>query len=349
MSLSTPESSTVIKSPALYYADKLDSLRDLFGTPDVQLDTHQLTVAGHAYPIIDDVIILLDPAQYPAGLTARFHRAGQDSATNRCVDGSETIQRTFGAEWQAFPKILPEHEREFRQYFDLMNLEDLRAARVCDLGCGIGRWSYFLAKRCRELVLVDFSDAIFVGRHNLRGSPRTLFFMGDLRRLPFRERFAGFLFCLGVLHTLPTDALAELRRLRRYAATLLVYLYYAVDNRPWYFRPLLGCVTRMRRVLSKIQHREFRAGFTWVLAWLIYRPCIKLGRFLRPFGWARYVPLAEVYDGKGMERIRQDIYDRFFTGIEQRYSRAQIAELRDTFHEVLISDQLPYWHFLCRG
>jgi hypothetical protein len=59
------------------------------------------------------------------------------------------------------------------------------------------------------------------------------------------------------------------------------------------------------------------------------------------------VPLYDFYAGKSRARIEQDVYDRFFTGIEQRVSRAEIQRLRDTFRTVTISSGLPYWHFLC--
>jgi SAM-dependent methyltransferase len=59
-------------------------------------------------------------------------------------------------------------------------LESLRGRRICDFGCGIGRWSYFLRHRCRELVLIDFSDAIFAARENLRGASNALFFLADI-------------------------------------------------------------------------------------------------------------------------------------------------------------------------
>ena len=47
------------------------------------------------------------------------------------------------------------------------------------------------------------------------------------------------------------------------------------------------------------------------------------------------------------KRIRQEVYDRFFARIEQRFSRTQIATLNDAFTKVTISDRLPVWHFLC--
>src|SRR5205823_14169167 len=140
-------------------------------------------------------------------------------------------------------------------------------ARVCDLGCGMGRWSYFLKDRCKEIVLVDFSDAIFVARKNLASASNALFFMGDLKRLPFRDNFADFLFSLGVLHHLPTPCLDEVRALRSAASRLLIFLYYAVDNRPWYFQVLLKGVTGVRQVLSRVRGRALRKSISWAGTW----------------------------------------------------------------------------------
>lgn len=332
----------------MYYADKLQTLRDLFGSHPVRLDAGRLVVEDRVYPIIDDVVILLDASQYPPALRRRLEMVESRPATPPSEFASD-IQFTFGEEWQRFPKILPEHAEEFRQYFDLVSWSDLKNARVCDLGCGIGRWSYFLQDKCRELVLIDFSEAIFVARRNLASAPHALFFMGDLRKLPFRRPFADFLFSLGVLHHLPTPALDEVRALRKYAPRLLIYLYYALDNRPLYFRALLAAVTGLRLVAARIRSAFFRDLFTWVGAVGLYLPLVLLGALLRPLGWSRYVPLYDTYRGKGLKRIRQDVYDRFFTRIEQRVSRKDILALQDTFPHVVVSDQLPYWHFLCQS
>jgi len=330
----------------MYCTGKLESLRDIWGTQEVVLNADSVVVRNQAYPVVDDVIILLDPSLYPDHLRRRLASPRRDSvrSTN---DFAEDIQFTFGEEWKKFPRILPEHECEFRQYFDLIDLSRLRNSRVCDLGCGIGRWSYFLHAKCREIVLIDFSEAIFVARENLRNVPNALFFMGDLKRLPFRDDFADLIFCLGVLHHLPTCALEEVQRLKRYAPELLIYLYYALDNRPMHFRLVLGIVTWLRKLLSKVSNATFRSVFTDLATLGFYVPLVWLGKALRPLRWSHYVPVAEAYHGKSLERIRQDVYDRFFTSIEQRFSRRQIEQLNQRFAQVIVSEQLPYWHFLC--
>ena len=64
-------------------------------------------------------------------------------------------------------------------------------------------------------------------------------------------------------------------------------------------------------------------------------------------GLGARVPLYEVYRDASFARITQDAYDRFFTRIEQRVTRAEIEALAAHFGHVRVSDHLPYWHFLC--
>jgi SAM-dependent methyltransferase len=331
-----------------YYGNKLESLRDIFGTAEVRVEERRIVVDGRVYPVIDDVIVLLPPEQWPSSMRARLSGAATGAGKKPGDGFAGDIQFTFGEEWRRFPEILPEYEKEFQQYFDLVDISSLANARICDLGCGIGRWSHFLKDRCREIVLLDFSEAIFVARENLRVAGNALFFLGDLRRMPFRDDFADFLFSLGVLHHLPTSALDEVRALSRYAPTLLVFLYYALDNRPTFWRGLLSTATGVRLALSRAEDPRVRSLLTWALTVCVYLPLISLGYAVRPLGLESKVPLYDFYRGKTLRRIRQDVYDRFFTRIEQRFRKAEILDLLNTFREVVVSADPPYWHFLCR-
>lgn len=324
------------------YADKVETLRALFGTLDVTVAADRITVAGVSYPIIGDVIVLLEPHLWPTWIRQRSGAAG---TADRAF--APDIQATFGAEWRAFPRVLPEHAQEFAQYFDIVDLQRVAGKRVMDLGCGIGRWSYFLKDRAREVVLVDFSEAIFVARQNLDQAPNALFFLADLTALPFRRDCADLVVCLGVLHHLPIDALDATRKLERYAPELLIYLYSALDARPAYQRALLHIVTGVRMLVSRVESPSFRNAFTWLAAATLYWPLIALGDLLRPFGLSNRVPLYEFYARKSAERVRQDVYDRFFTRIEQRVTRQQVLALRDTFARITVSEQIPQWHFMC--
>ncbi len=329
-----------------YYQDKLAIISDLFGVSEIELGEETIRVRETVYPIIEDVIILLPESHYTPYVQKILRR--QTTRQENSEVFSAEIQFSFGEEWRTYGNVLDEHQREFEKYFDLIDLDNLHPQRVCDLGCGSGRWSYFLQPLCRELILVDFSDAIFVARKNLAASTNCLFFMGDLAALPFRANFADFLVCLGVLHHLPIPCLDVARQLVRSAPESLVYLYYRFDNRPFFFRMLFRLADRLRSILSKAHHPLLRKIVTILGVYLLYLPLVSLGRLLRPLGLGQNVPLYPYYHDKSIARIKQDVYDRFFTKIEQRVTRVEITQLQDTFSEVILSEGLPYWHFLCR-
>lgn len=335
-----------IEATAGYYRNKISSLRRIFGTDELVLSDEYLMVKGRRYPIVNDVIVLLDPSQYTEYVRKHIS-PGEPGQSDNIETFSKAVQSSFGQQWVQYSKILDEHRIEFEQYFDLVRMESLQDQSVCDLGCGIGRWGFFLQKLCREMILVDFSDAIFVARKNLADSDNALFFMGDIKRLPFADNFCDFLFSLGVLHHLPSNALDEVRALKRYARRVLIYLYYALDNRPFHFRVLYWAMEFGRRVISSLKSDVLRQALIWGITLFVYLPFIGLGRMLKPLGLEKQVPLYEFYNGKSIGRIRQDVHDRFCTAIEHRYSRDQIMELRDSYSKIDISGQIPYWHFLC--
>lgn len=329
----------------MYYDNKLDTLRDIFADKEAAFKDGFFYVCGRHYPVIDDVIILCEPSEYTEFVKQKI---SEGKSNGQKTEIARDIQFTFGEEWKNYSKVLPEHEKEFKQYFDLTPPETLCGKRCCDLGCGMGRWSHFLSKYAKEIILIDFSDAIFVAKENLKNSDNCLFFMCDIKKLPFRGDFADFIFSLGVLHHLPTDCLGEVRNLERFAPQLLIFLYYALDNRPFYFRIALQLVTLLRSVVSKIKSDTFRKVFSVAGTYLIYIPLVTFGKMLKPFGLASSVPLYDFYKDKGPARIEQDVYDRFFTSIEQRVTCKAILELCDTYTYIDVSKNIPYWHFLCR-
>ena len=325
-----------------YYAGKEASLRTLFGVETVVVGNDEIVVNGRRLAVLDDVIIALEPSKLPPALRARLGEQSDAPSTPFAAD----IQYSFGQEWQAHPDVLPEHADEFADYFDLIDLGELAGARVADIGCGSGRWATFVAPACSELVVVDYSEAVFVARANLRAADNVIFVMADALDLPFAPDSFDFLYCLGVLHHLPVGAREALGRLAPLASRLLVYLYYALDNRPWYFRGILSTVTAVREVLARVRRPSLRTAITWLITLSVYWPVSVLGRWLAPLGAARWLPLAEAYAGKSVRRLRQDVYDRFFTAIEQRFTRREIESWAADLGDIRVSERQPYWHFL---
>lgn len=318
-----------------YYADKLDLLERIFG-PETRLTDDAVEVGDTRFPVLDDVIVALPPDRRPSST------GGWEPA----ADFAPEVQATFGDQWQRYDEVTDEHRREFAQYFDLVQLDDLADQVVADIGCGSGRYAACAAPYAESLVLVDFSEAIFVARRNLAGHHRTVFVMGDVLDLPFRPGAFDLVYSLGVLHHLPVSALDALRGLLPLGSRFLVYLYYALDNRPWYFRTILGGADRVRRRLARLRSPGARGAAVWAITLGAYWPLARLGSLLGPTGLHRRLPIAEFYAGKPLRRLRQDAHDRFLTPIEQRFTRAEIVRLDDDW-EVQVSENLPYWHFLC--
>jgi SAM-dependent methyltransferase len=302
----------------------------LFGVASsaVAVDDDVLRVSDRAYPIERDVVLLDSTEVRPD--------------TSRGT--GEDVRRSFSEEWQAYGSILPEHDEEFSAYFDIVDLQALSGSLAIDLGCGSGRWSAKLAPHVQTIVLVDFSDAIFVARDNLAGASNAVFFRGDVTSLPFANDSVDFLFSLGVLHHLDRACLPVARDLMRLGPLGLFYLYYALDNRPAYYRRLLSGVTAARRSLGRVESERGRRRISRALAWAVYRPMVAIGSVAQRAGVDAPVPLYESYRGKSIDRIEQDAYDRFFTSIEQRVSRAEIERAFSGF-DVSVSDSEPYWHF----
>jgi hypothetical protein len=97
-----------------YYSGKTESLRDLFGDAAVSVEPGRITVDGHAYPVVDDVIILLEESRLPPGIRRRWPRRPERIRRRPVVCRRHPVHLWRGV--ARFPEILPEHRKEFLQY-----------------------------------------------------------------------------------------------------------------------------------------------------------------------------------------------------------------------------------------
>jgi ubiquinone/menaquinone biosynthesis C-methylase UbiE len=250
----------------------------------------------------------------------------------------------FGREWTAFSQAAldpAERQELFAKYFCLIDWSH-RPHRALDMGCGSGRWSVAVAPLVDELVLADASPAALdVARRNVR-APNTRFVESTPETLPFPDQHFDLIFSLGVLHHLP-DTAGAIRSLARKLApggTLLLYLYYAFDNRPMWFRRLWTVSDVARRLITRLPF-PVRRGIAEVMAACIYWPLARFAKYV-PVGpsWPLYF-----YAERSFYVMRTDALDRFGTKLEQRFTRRQIAEMLTAagLDEVRFGDLDPYW------
>src|SRR5262244_1071022 len=115
----------------------------------------------------------------------------------------------FGYEWGRYSGIFPEYEEQFRRWTPHITPAEWRDKIVLDVGCGMGRNSYWtLQYGARSCVAID------VDRNSLHSAKRTLapFPNAEVREMSayeigFTDHF-DIVFSIGVIHHLGNPAAA---------------------------------------------------------------------------------------------------------------------------------------------
>lgn len=256
----------------------------------------------------------------------------------------------FGDEWSRFDQTGmsdPETQDLFDRYFSVFPWDRLGANAVgFDLGCGSGRWARLAARRVHTLHCIDPSAAIDVARRTLAGTPNCVLHRAGVDDMPLADASMDFGYSLGVLHHIPDTqaALSACVRKLKAGAPFLLYLYYAFDNKPLWFKGLWRLSDLLRRVVSRMPH-GLRYAASQVLACLVYWPLARLAKVAGRLG-ARVdnMPLS-AYRDCSFYVMRTDALDRFGTSLEQRFTRSEIQTMMQTagLENIVFRDDTPYW------
>ncbi|HEX8363228.1 MAG TPA: class I SAM-dependent methyltransferase [Longimicrobium sp.] len=257
----------------------------------------------------------------------------------------------FGDEWTRMDQSRltgTEYEQLFDSYFHIFPWDRLPADAVgFDLGCGSGRWARGVAPRVGRLHCADASgDALAVARQNLAHLPNVSFHHASVDALPFADRSMDFGYCLGVLHHVPDTAagLAAAVAKLKPGAPFLLYLYYAFDNQPLWYRSVWKMSEGARYLLSRSPH-GVRYAATQVLAATVYYPLARAARLLERGGVNVHSAPLSAYRNCSFYTMRTDALDRFGTRLEQRFTRPQIRAMMEGagLRDITFSDRTPFW------
>ena len=125
---------------------------------------------------------------------------------------------------------------------------------------------------------------------------------------------------------------------------MLVYIYYAFENRPAWFRLLWRASDLLRYALSKAPFR-LKSAVAELLAACVYWPLARgAWLFERLGGNVADWPLS-AYRGRSYYAMRTDALDRFGTRLELRMTRAQIKTLMENagLRDICFRDAVPFW------
>jgi len=257
----------------------------------------------------------------------------------------------FGLQWRDFNQVdapSSELEKIFDKYFDQFpwKLIDQNSIGL-DAGCGSGRWAMFVAPRVGKLVCVDASPgAAAVAQERLRSFTNCEVHVSALEDTPMADNSLDFAYCLGVLHYVPDPeaALAAIVRKLKPGAPLLVYVYYALENRPIWFRSAWRAVDLVRRGIARTPYR-LRRWLSEVIAILVYLPLARISNVLERLGFGvDGIPLC-AYRDRSFYTMRTDCLDRFGNHLEHRFTRQQLFDLlKDCgLSDITIPEDEPYW------
>jgi SAM-dependent methyltransferase len=294
-----------------------------------------------------------------AVLPLRYLEAGDRRIASFVPDGAAnrdaSTVKAFGEEWARFSQF---DEGDLAtvgaEYFDLVGPDIVGPeSLVLDIGCGTGRWSRHLAPRVKHVDAVDPSDAVFVAARLTASCGNVRVTHAGFDDLPFPPAAFDFVFSLGVAHHVPDTARAirDAARMVKPGGYLLLYLYYALDGRAWWYKALFKASDAVRRVISRLP-KGLRFAVCDGLAAAVCLPLVLFARFVRAIapgtGW-RLLPLGYYVD-KSFHILRNDTLDRFGTPLEKRFRREEIAEMlmHAGLSDIVFSDRPPFWHVVAR-
>ncbi len=292
---------------------------------------------GEAFPVIGGVPRMLTGSlrsqlhdDYPAFFMRHSRRLPPGLLSH---DSSRTAacrtQRSFGFEWTRFSEMRPAWEKNFWDYWAPHTPDFFRGRTVLDAGCGMGRHLYYAAQHADEVIGLDFSRAVDAAHKNTRHLNAAHVVQADLLHAPFRPETFDIIYCLGVLHHLPNpeEGLFSLLKHLKPGGELRTYVYWDLEGAPRWKRALLGLVTLMRRVTTRLPHRVLAwlscpiAAGAW-LSFVLPYCALSKSRFTRNL--AETLPLKQ-YSEYPFSVLLNDQFDRFSAPLEKRYRKAEVG------------------------
>jgi 2-polyprenyl-3-methyl-5-hydroxy-6-metoxy-1,4-benzoquinol methylase len=152
------------------------------------------------------------------------HGSKVDSlATNTSASSAER----FGYEWDKYSEVLREHEEQFRRWTTALQPQEWRGLTFLDVGCGMGRNSYWpMRYGAAGGLAIDVDErSLSAARRTLARFPAVRVELRSAYAIGCRDEF-DLVFSIGVIHHLehPERALANMVEAVKPGGRILIWL-----------------------------------------------------------------------------------------------------------------------------
>jgi SAM-dependent methyltransferase len=238
-------------------------------------------------------------------------------AGDRLADAVESGSADrFGYEWGHYSEMRPEYEEQFRRWTALMAPEDWRGLSFLDVGCGMGRNSYWPMKHG-----ASGGVAIDIDRRSLAAARETL---RDFPQVEVRELSAyeiepsgafDVAFSIGVIHHLsePLRALEAMAGAVKPGGRVMIWVY-GLENNRW----IVYGLTPLRKLLFSRLPISLVHRLSWLpsaLLWLALR--LGIGRI-------EYFRLLRRLE---FRHVRSIVFDQMLPKVAHYWPKAAVESL----------------------
>jgi 2-polyprenyl-3-methyl-5-hydroxy-6-metoxy-1,4-benzoquinol methylase len=178
----------------------------------------------------------------------------------------------FGYEWHSYSEVLPEHEEQFRRWAIHLTPEEWRGKTFLDVGCGMGRNSYWpLSYGAAECVAIDVDPrSLTSARRTLANFSNATVQNMSAYDIEYRNRF-DIVFSIGVIHHLefPERALQAMVAAAKPGGRVLIWVY-GLENNKWivYFLTPIRKALFSRLPIGFVHHLSL---YPALMLWLALR------------------------------------------------------------------------------
>ena len=224
----------------------------------------------------------------------------------------------FGHSWNIFNEMLPVHEKQFLRWTTGLEKSEWQGKEFLDVGCGIGRNSYWpLTYGAKSSLSIDIDErTLAAARKNLEEFAGAAIENRSAYEIRESNRF-DIAFSIGVIHHLekPGEAVAEMVKSLKPGGTLLLWLY-GYENNEW----LVRYFNQARKFLFSQMPLPLVYGLSFpatAMLWLY----LKLG-----FGKTEYMTMIRSFS---FRHLRAIVYDHMIPIIALYYTKDEAIRLLD--------------------